>query len=70
MKYDSQQFERDRLRSDGSGAEPLATSERSLLDTNLSTFRLENMELRRKIDLLESEKTDLQQKHLKEVYII
>ncbi|KAL7640451.1 UNVERIFIED_CONTAM: hypothetical protein RMT77_008726 [Armadillidium vulgare] len=45
---------------------PLSGSERSLQDTTVSSLRIENMELRRRIDNLETEKTELQQKHLKE----
>lgn len=36
-------------------------------DSNISALRIENLELRRKIDDLETLKTELQQKHLKEV---
>ncbi|XP_063597935.1 rootletin-like [Penaeus indicus] len=35
-------------------------------DSNISALRIENLELRRKIDDLETLKTELQQKHLKE----
>ncbi|XP_069959044.1 rootletin isoform X2 [Cherax quadricarinatus] len=42
------------------------TSEQPVLDSNISALRIENMELRRKIDDLETVKTEMQQKHLKE----
>ncbi|XP_071552290.1 LOW QUALITY PROTEIN: uncharacterized protein [Panulirus ornatus] len=41
-------------------------SEQPMLDSNVSALRIENLELRRKIDDLETVKTEMQQKHLKE----
>lgn len=36
------------------------------MDSSVSSLRIENMELRRKIDDLETQTTEMQQKHLKE----
>lgn len=36
------------------------------MDSSVSSLRIENMELRRKIDDLETQATEMQQKHLKE----
>lgn len=69
LDFDLLQFEHDRLeRQDRRQPEGrLAISEQSPLDSNVSALRIENMELRRKIDDLDTVKTEMQQKHLKEV---
>lgn len=40
------------------------------MDSSVSSMRIENMELRRKIDDLETQNTEMQQKHLKEVSVL
>lgn len=40
------------------------------MDSSVSSLRIENMELRRKIDDLETQHTEMQQKHLKEASVL
>ncbi|XP_066951894.1 rootletin-like isoform X2 [Macrobrachium rosenbergii] len=64
LEYEQDRHDRpDHHRSD---TVILSGSEQSVHDSNISALRVENMELRRKIDDLETSRTDLQQKHLKE----
>lgn len=58
LSFHTQYEDRRDRRSEGLGG---------MEDSNISAMRIENLELRRKIDDLETLKTELQQKHLKEV---
>lgn len=44
----------------------IGRTEQPYMDSSVSSLRIENMELRRKIDDLETQTTEMQQKHLKE----
>lgn len=59
------QYEHERLGRHQTDGRLTAGTDPSAADT--SSLRIENMELRRKIDDLETSKTEMQQKHLKEV---
>lgn len=44
----------------------MGRADQPYMDSSVSSLRIENMELRRKIDDLETQTTEMQQKHLKE----
>ena len=44
--------------------------DQTYMDSSVSSMRIENMELRRKIDDLETQNTEMQQKHLKEASVL